>query len=447
MAPARSGASINSLKASTLRAIKRAEEVGPPIFTGEQGLREVAKKNGIWDWALVGPDADHLRLAGGGPGGVEELRDAMGKHAHAFGLLRMDFGSGLHRYIFIHTCGDIDNGHFTAKERGHGMLLEPRMLNLMKRFAPIHAKAHFACQEDASTEALLNQLRRMLPMDDKFLTAEALQRSREMNQASPTGKEERRRSFRRLSHSRVKHWEVFQAPRARAASADPDMPPERQAVCEALQRRKVKLYAIGDIVEVFSISQGRWTLDGEVSDVVDEACIKDKFRLRAGSMKVHFENATKFKWVAPEQISEHVRPSPRVKPPPAISGRLDIEVHLPESSEWVKVHVEVNKGFLQWWETEEDARRGSKSRGVAYLLGLQLNTSEVVLKVRTDATRGALFVFRVESDEEAQKWTAALWEHAGFCEEMRDFVEAKQGGSEVRQELLRTMAARRRGGA
>merc|ERR1719189_2306929 len=77
-----------------LTAQKLSERAGPMFSNGEEALREVAKADGLWNWALVGPDATKFPLAGGGMGGVEEMRGVVGHRAHSFGLLRMTFGVG-----------------------------------------------------------------------------------------------------------------------------------------------------------------------------------------------------------------------------------------------------------------------------------------------------------------------------------------------------------------
>jgi len=209
------------------------------------------------------------------------------------------------------------------------------------------------------------------------------------------------------------------------------------------QRKPVKKYAIGDPVEVFSLSNQTWILDGEVGDIVNETCIRGKFKLRAGSVKVLFDNATRFKWVAPADLENHVRPSPRVKPPEALWATLKMEVHL-ETTQWQSVHVEVNRGFIQWWENVENAKEGKKSAGVAYLLGLQQFRDGLVLKWRADATQGAVYAFKVESESQAEQWIAAMWEHAGFTEEVRESFEAKQNSSHMRNELLGAVSQRKK---
>lgn len=210
-------------------------------------------------------------------------------------------------------------------------------------------------------------------------------------------------------------------------------------------RRKAKLFKVGDVVEVYSVKQQKWVLDGEIRAVTKEFLVEDGFKIRAGSMKVVFANATRYKWVAPQHITEHIRPSPRVKPPPIRMGTMQLQVSSEEGTEWTAFHVEVNRGFFQWWESEELARKGTRATGMAYLHGLQLFQEGEVLKLRSSATQGATYTFTAASEEEAQEWVTALWEHAGFCEEIKDFQEAKDAGTNVREELLAVLGGRQGG--
>jgi hypothetical protein len=449
------------LSVSAKEAITRAKgRRDPGIFTGDEALKEVAKPDGVWDWALVGPDPTELRLSGGGVGGVEELRDAMYRQAHSFGLLRLVFTQGSSqktRFIFIHAIDDIDTGNFNMRERGTAMMALSKMEQVIRTFVPISAKVHFTCQDDANTEFLLSRLRQLLPMDQAMLNLENLRMT--SNHEQQDSEEEpiherprdskRRRSFRSgrgVVSSRVKHWEVQQAPRARTATAHPDDPPDvTKEDFESRQRRKVKIYQVGEQVEVFSMKRGVWVLDGEIADVVSEACTKDNFKLRAGSIKVLFDNATMYKWILPGRVAEQIRPSPRVKPKEALVGVLEIEVNLHDTIAWVGVHVEVNKGYLQWWHSQEDARAGSKSVGIAYLFGLELNEGGRELILQTFATRGIFFSFRAKTEEDAQLWRTALRDHSNYCDEVCDFWETKYRAGAMRKQLLNVMLTKNGG--
>merc|ERR1740121_2394302 len=75
------------------------------------------------------------------------------------------------------------------------------------------------------------------------------------------------------------------------------------------QRKSIKPMKLGDQVEVYSQRHGKWMLDGEVVEFVQETCRRDDLQVRAGSMKVIFNNGTNFRWLEPTLFEENVRPS------------------------------------------------------------------------------------------------------------------------------------------
>merc|ERR1712061_393006 len=72
------------------------------------------------------------------------------------------------------------------------------------------------------------------------------------------------------------------------------------------QRKKVKMYSVGDYVEIWSLNCQSWIKDGEVTETVDGKCIRDGVKLRAGSMKVVYMDGERFKWVPPQLAEEHL---------------------------------------------------------------------------------------------------------------------------------------------
>lgn len=231
------------------------------------------------------------------------------------------------------------------------------------------------------------------------------------------------------------------APRAAEAVQEVDLP-EQPANGATRQRKKVKMFGKGDVCEVFSVKHGKWFLDAEITETTDESCYLDGFRVVAGSMKIIYDNGTRFKWVAPHEMEELVRESPRPRPPEPLVGQLTKEQHFWFLTNWTKMYFELQKGFLQWWRTKEDAGNGGKALGSVYLLGLQLQDEDATFKVRTESSEGAVHAFQADSAEEVARWVEALWVHAGYCEEVSDFYEAKVGGVMVRKELLNVMMHR-----
>merc|ERR1711920_299878 len=179
-------------------------------------------------------------------------------------------------------------------------------------------------------------------------------------------------------------------------------------------------YGVGDYVEIWSTQCDNWIKDGEVIETVDRKCRRDGVKLRAGSMKVLYMKGERFKWVPPQLAEEHLRASPVPSAPKVLTGKLLKEVHS-EVTEWRVVHVELHKGFIQWWVDKEAARQGDKSLGHAHLLGLQQgNCQGTSFSVRAVSRRGAVDTFQARSEEDAAKWVNSLWEHAGYCAELEE---------------------------
>lgn len=420
-----------------MRAMKRAED-GLAFFSGIPALCEVAKEDGKWSWALVGPDPIGMPLSGGGKT-IEEMQHAIGNHPHAFGLVRMRFGLGdkaQTKFLFIHASVTAGAGKFTMKERGQAMLMEPEMERVIKKFVPFSAKVRINSPEECTADFLIDQLQVVRTTDVHLLT---------MVNFNAALEETRRRS-QAMAEQEAKHEEAQASmaspatPRAEVAEPEAELPPAELTI-PPKQRKHIKLYKVGDMVEVYSLKSQEWIEDAEIAEVVTESCVRDKLQIRAGSMKVLYSNRRRFKWVAPQQVNEHLRPSQRPKPPEPRVGKLLKETHI-EETEWYPQHVELNMGYLQWWEAESDARVGQKATVSMYLLGLQLHEEGSSLIVRSNSTRGTVFKLRAEEESDVSAWSFALWEHAGYCEEVRDVKEAKKVGRKVMGELMHVTSTR-----
>lgn len=430
-------------------AKRRAQLGGPEIFSGEDALAEVAKEDGVWNWALIGPDATELPLSGGGKGSVEEMRDAIGKHAHSFGLLRMTFGVGAEantRYLFIHASDAIDSGKFSAVERGQAMAVVPEMDRAIRRFAACSARVHIQSKDECSVETMVEKLRGVVRgLEAELVTVENFRAAVVHHRLQHP--EEQEQDQKKLDHMR--HLQQVGAPRAEAAEPEPelDSPSDATSIGSSRsQRKKVKLFAVGDNVEIFSSKSQKWVLDAQVIDVTHESLNVSGFRVRAGSMKVVYDNGMRFKWVAPQQMQDLLRASPRPKAPLPLAGELSLGTSSWFGMDWSRCYFELNKGFLQWWPSQERARSGAVPMDSVYLLGMQLKEKGAGFRLRSDTTHGTMFTIRAK-EEEAAHWVEVLWAHAKYCEEEIKYLEAKEGGSNMRKELLQVMSKRRFGGA
>lgn len=196
-------------------------------------------------------------------------------------------------------------------------------------------------------------------------------------------------------------------------------------------RRKVKLYSSGDLVELYSIAHQRWMLDGEVTEVLGETAHRGGMKIRAGSMKVVYASASRFQWVAPQQI-ELLRPSRRrrsMRPPAADrrSGELQIMDDEWWISRWNKQYVDVRKGLMRWWDSKELAKSGEEENGSLNLLGLEVQVEGSVLRLKTSSTCDAIFSFSATSEADANAWSDTLSANSVYAAAMRDLMKQSQG--------------------
>jgi len=425
-------------------AKRRAEANGPDIFTGVAGLGEVAKIAGRWNWALVGPDPVELPLSGGGKGGIEEMRDSIGKHAHSFGLLRIQFGVGHEaktKFLFIHASDPIDSGNFTQVQRGKAMAMVSKMEQLILTKAQYTAKIKLENPDECTAENVIAKMQAVVKgMGSEGLDMEnyikAIEQERLINEAELKEREKRAEEAKKVMEETV-------VVATAAAVPEMEVPPtvEEKAIEEEApkQRKRIKLFAIGDQVEVWSSKNDMWYLDAEVVDVAKETGGIDGLKIKAGSMKIIYDNGSRFKWVPPQQMEGYLRLSPRPKPPSPLTGTLYHASNGWFSTKWTLCYVELNRGFLQWWESQEAAKKGSPPIGKMHMRGLQQNDQDNALMLKSDSTGASVYNFKFDSAELVQQWVTLLWAHAGFCEEWAEFSKAKQGGDDMRKQLMNVL--------
>lgn len=424
----------NMADVSMKRAQKRSEKAGPVFFNGEEALREVAKEDGLWNWALVGPDPKRLSLSGGGMGGVEEMRGAVENHAHSFGLLRMTFGLGAKaktKFVLVHASDSIDSGNFTQMQHGKAMACKPEMNRAIRGFcAVIAAEIHILSAEECIVQNVINKLSGVVRgVEAKLITEDNFKAAVEQHKADHPEEvvlEQEREKQKSLATQMI-------APRAEVA------PPEREVGPatgpSGRLRKRIKLHIRGDMVELFSESSARW-VDGEIEDVANESRTVNGRTIPAGSVKVSFNSGALVEWVLPSQVETHIRPSPRPRAPTTLVGTWRQEMHGWTSQRHVR-YFELSKGFLRWWDSEASAKTGRSPINTMYLLGLQQERQGLDLKLRTTTSMGALFTFEAPTEADAQRWYDTLWAHAGYCHDKREYAETKQTSNQVREELLR----------
>merc|ERR1740129_1141030 len=226
-------------------AQRRAEERGPDIFSGEDALREVAKPDGAWNWALVAPDPIEMPLSGGGSGSVEEMRDTISKYAHSFGLLRMEFGvppAGQTRWLFIHASDPVDSGKFTAVQRGKAMAMSSKIERFAQEIVAYSARVQIHSPEECTVENIVEKLVDVLRgMGSEYISVDEYWANREHYRAQHFQEEEAKQK----ALEEAKRIEEEQMPKAvEVAQPEEDVPAaaEEADADTTRQRKKVKLY-------------------------------------------------------------------------------------------------------------------------------------------------------------------------------------------------------------
>lgn len=418
-------------------AQSRAEQAGPVFFSGAEALREVAKPDGLWNWALVAPDLAGLPLAGGGMGGVQEISGVVGHHAHSFGLMRLTFGVGaeaLTKFVCIHAMDPIDSGSFSSSRpeiastvwkrdlsegsrRARAISDNPALVEALLAFPSCVADIRIQSLAACTLEHVVRQLCTGVQGEEaKLITEEnlraAIERHREQHPEVRALEAERQ--------EQMKHVELVKEPRPEAVQPEREGPVSTETLSRL--RKKAKLYSKGDMVEFWSASRRQWMLDGEVSEVTPESRTDDGLQIAAGSLMILFSNGKRFEWLAPQLAETHLRPSPRPKAALPVTGNILKEDHgCWTVRQWR--YIELSKGFLRWWGSEDSARSGAESEGTVYLLGLQQQRKGLDIHLRASSTRGIIYTFQATAEDEAEVWSQALWAHAGYCQELRRFAK------------------------
>jgi len=403
----------------------------PSLCSGEEALKEVAKPGGVWDWALVGPMPEQLPLAGGGYKGVEELKLAVERRTHSFGLLRMTF-----------SCVDRELTKLIQLQTAEESTAAIDMDRSLSAHAPVAVRLYVGCQEDCNAERFIEALHQAATSDEE---RSLLTMSCYMDDCTRSGAEsgDSSKLSKQLSLNLTSNW---------SDTAKHETGSVVQA-SRSVQRKRVKGYTPGDRVEVLSNRHGKW-MDGEVLEVVTESCIKDGIKVRAGSTKVLFNDGAHFKWMSPVQFEDLVRPSSKPRFPASLTSNLVMEVHTISGSWWVRTYGELNRGFFQWWHSQEEAEAGGPPVDCVNLLGLRQCLEGRTLRLQVDGAAGSVYACKVVDEYDVASWVEALWTHAEYCQEEfevsnaertcngsnADYLHMVGYGSKATHKFLMTMA-------
>lgn len=408
------------------------------VMDGDAAFQEVAKKNGIWNWVLVGSDPERLPLSGGGSESIPEMRQALADHPNTFGLIRMVFGKGLRakvKHVFVHCSmrDEAESGKtmapmMTNKERANLTMNFVKMERKIEKYARLAAKLEITNKDDLTLENLCERLRAGSPMDSEYISPQSFQEGHQeflqVNQEV-------------LDHYRELHWGAHSVKKAavphfprRRSSMDRQPVLASAAVEDTRQRKMVRPYKVGDKVEIFSTTTSEFIDDGTVEEVLNKEQERDGFKLSVGAMKVKYDRGRRQKWVLLSQMAIFMRPSTRPEPPAPLDGELLKEIHN-FSIEWEPRYCQVSRGCFLWWENKRDFDAGLKSRGLFSLLGLELTENGTFMSMRSASTTGAVYSFDASKERNLAKWTKAIREHADFCD---TFHAYEQKRDEERQE-------------
>jgi len=186
-------------------------------------------------------------------------------------------------------------------------------------------------------------------------------------------------------------------------------------------RQKVRLYRTGEVVEIFCHRDLRWHADGEVLEVVSESVEEQGISVVAGSMKIGYNHGHSTRWVAPQETSALLRPSPRPQPPPPLQGDFLQWQESPHAPGWIKASIQLQKGHLQWWASCHESASDTPVSGSLDLLNLAETSFDGTSLQISDGD--VVYTFQTSWEEEALDLEEALWAHVEYREQVRDLED------------------------
>lgn len=190
-----------------------------------------------------------------------------------------------------------------------------------------------------------------------------------------------------------------------------------------------KEYVKGDMVDIWSHSDGKWFTDGVIEEIRHSSSFAaDGKPLSPGSAKIIYSNGIKGKWLQPKDLMDRKLVKPSIKPR-LFTGFLKTETHS-VVEDWQVRYCELFEGKLTWWKSAEDARFNAKPQRILDLAGLQLKTPPESLQfsIRTSSSNGDVFTFDTNVEgchKKVAEWFAALKQHASYANRMMKFRSAE----------------------
>jgi len=152
------------LNAKATEQVTPAAEPPRPVIvtvvpTAAEALAAVGADRGFCNWVLL--EARTLQLHSSGLGGLEDLKTHLAEDQVLFGALRLSFGSGITKHIFVHWVGP----RVSVVQRG---LLNARLARAASTVGQ-HCAVTFRREahrlNDLQLEDIVNELRRLTVVD------------------------------------------------------------------------------------------------------------------------------------------------------------------------------------------------------------------------------------------------------------------------------------------
>lgn len=465
------------------------EDTGDFISTGQEALKSVANETGKWNWALVGADPDELPLAGGGSGGVAEMEQCLEALGDAVlgGLLRVQFGQNngdalSSKWVMVFVTIE-DNTALSAVQRGKAVARRPCMEKAIRQYCTVFQGCmQITHVEDFTHDAVVARIKSSAIIDGAVVVPfyeppppieEMLEILGEEEEATAEEEDGRERveTVEYVRHTVIVPPEEEalggvaeeERPAEEAApevtggyaeAAEPDsaqtkarlraveaskameamMAAEHKAAAAAPEadgaadKEVPKAYVKGDSVDIFSESEKKWFTDGVIEDVKDEASVTPEGKeLPKGCAKIVYSNGQRGKWLHPDVLYNKNVVQASIKPT-RFKGFLKKETHN-LLSEWHVRYFELRNGYLSWWITVEDGKKGSKPQCTLELVGLELKVaaSSALISIRTASSRGVVYNFDAKTgpgQNTIEEWVAAFKQHAAFANRMFKFKQS-----------------------
>jgi hypothetical protein len=184
-------------------------------------------------------------------------------------------------------------------------------------------------------------------------------------------------------------------------------------------------FKVGDLVDIWSHTEGKWFTDGIIEEVRETASSTHEGKpLPAGCGKIVYNAGSRGKWLQPEALNDRQIVKPSIRPT-TFTGFLKKETHN-ILSEWHVRYFELKDGYLTWWITLEDARTGVKPQTSLELVGLQMKAPAQSAKfsIRTASSKGVVYNFDAATGtgyHTVEEWAANLRQHAAYANRMHKF--------------------------